>query len=187
VAELADLRQVVTRLNETTATINATRLNATLLEETNATLRDLNNETATVRQLEQETLALLFENVRAGMTGQQETGSVAGAVQNREANASGALQAYYETLGEQQRAIATAIRTKFLLGLVGGLLIGAILGAVKPHRKGREVDHYRDYSSRETYDPSVLFLPLGAGVLMLLAAVGLLAFGDTGVLQVMLP
>lgn len=188
---LAEVRNTTDRLNRTTSSIRNGTVNETILGAANETLRALRENTTAVRNSTRNASAVLYANVRGGVPNSVYSWNAKRAldISGAEAteNASAALAAYYEALGERRAAIASTIRTNFLLGAGLGLLVGLLLGAFKPHRSGKEVDHYRDYNSQETYDRSVVYLPVGVGVAVVLAAVALLLFGDSGVLQVMLP
>jgi hypothetical protein len=191
VGALETIHQRANRLNQTAGTVRTGQLDRTTLANANETLTALRRGTGDVRHWEQNASTLLYRNVRAGIPGQRTSLIAFSLIDRKERQTTRrveqAVQTYYRALGERRSAIASAIRTKVLLGLVVGLVVGALAGAIRPHRAGKEVNHYRDYSSSETYDRSVLVLPLGVAVVALVLGLGLALFGGAGVLEVLLP
>ena len=79
--------------------------------------------------------------------------------------------------GVHQDAQST-VRTHVGAGFAGGLLVGAILGAVLPWWKGKEVADFYEVSSRNEFSTDVLMWPWIAGAVLALAGLGLLVWFD---------
>lgn len=81
-----------------------------------------------------------------------------------------------------KRDLQSTVRTNILIGTVGGLVVGLILGALGPHRKGKDVDFYRQVSSRNRLTADVLTVPGILGLLLLIG--GVIAIFVFGIFEV---
>lgn len=104
-----------------------------------------------------------------------------------EADAGAAVAEYESVLQTRASGARSTIRTNLLVGLLGGLLVGVVLGGVVPYAAASRTEGRIRVDSSTEYSRKAQWLPVAAGVLVLLATVGLLAAtGGLSILQVIL-
>jgi Mg/Co/Ni transporter MgtE len=101
--------------------------------------------------------------------------------------ANDAMEGYESALDERATDARSTVRTNLLVGLLGGLLVGAVLGGVVPYVAASSTAGRIRVDSSAEYSRKAQWLPVGVGVLVLLATVGLLAAtGGLSILTVIL-
>ncbi|MFC4407781.1 hypothetical protein [Haloarchaeobius iranensis] len=95
-----------------------------------------------------------------------------------EQDAAGAVESYESALDARASDARSTVKTNLLVGLVGGLLVGVVLGGVVPYVAASSTEGRIRVDSSAEYSRKAQWLPVGVGVLVLLATVGLLVATD---------
>jgi len=95
-----------------------------------------------------------------------------------EQDADGAVASYESALDARASDARSTMRTNLLVGLIGGLLVGVVLGGVVPYAAASRTEGRIRVDSSAEYSRKAQWLPVGVGVLVLLATVGLLVATD---------
>ncbi|MFC7058529.1 hypothetical protein [Halovenus salina] len=139
---------------------------------------DLLNETAAVERI-------LYEQARKNPQPENTTMAMNTLQEKESSVVTQTDQAAAESLATLEAVnseIQSTVRRNTGLGLLGGLLVGLLAGAVIPWRKGKEVDDFRQMSSKNTLTLGVLTVPWVAGAVLLVAGLAaLLVFDILGV------
>lgn len=103
----------------------------------------------------------------------------------RQANQS--VQAYKGAISENRADTESKVTVRFAGGLVGGVLIGAALGAIIPFREARNVEEQLKLSRNVSYNRRAALLPVIIGFVLLVGGIALLYFiGGINLLGVIL-
>jgi hypothetical protein len=189
-----------TALNETAATTDRLESLSTAVNETGLTEARVTNATETLRTLASATNATdrtggEYRSHLFRVAGESPTPGVAvdaiDASRERERtveqDAAGAVRSYESALDARATDARSTVRTNLLVGLVGGLLVGVVLGGVVPYVAASSTEGRIRVDSSAEYSRKAQWLPVGVGVLVLLATVGLLAAtGGLSILTVIL-
>ncbi|WP_256301399.1 hypothetical protein [Haloarchaeobius salinus] len=187
-------------LNETTAAADRLESLSTAVNESGLTDARATNATETLRTLASAANATdragsEYRSYLFGVADESPTPGVAvGAIDaSREeersaaADANEAKASYESALDSRAAAARSTVRTNLLVGLVGGLLVGVVLGGIVPYVAASSTEGRIRVDSSAEYSRKAQWLPVGVGVLVLLATVGLLAAtGGRSILQVIL-
>ncbi|MFD1645831.1 hypothetical protein [Haloarchaeobius litoreus] len=189
-----------TALNETAAASDRLESLATTVNDSGLTGARAANATETLRTLASATNATASEgdDYRSSlfrMAGESPTPGVAvdaidasrDEERTAETNANEAMASYESALDSRADAARSTVQRNLLIGLVGGLLVGVVLGGVVPYVAASNTEGRIRVDSSAEYSRKAQWLPVGVGVLVLLATVGVLAAASGGsILQVIL-
>lgn len=147
---------------------------------TGHTLEMLNGSTSRLSRAENGTMLTLHRSGAADPNTAAALAQVNQTHRNASATAAGALRSYVAALDRNIESHRGDIRGTVLFAMIPGVVIGVLLGAVLPYRRGNEVaDFYQQRSGGTSeYDLSVLRWPLLAAAAVLL--VGLVLLFVTG-------
>jgi hypothetical protein len=189
-AALNETATAADRLESLSAAVNDSGLTAARATNATETLRALATATNATDRTGGEYRSYLFR-----VAGESPTPGVAVAAidvsrteeRSAETAANEAMEGYESALDERATDARSTVRTNLLVGLLGGLLVGAVLGGVVPYVAASSTAGRIRVDSSAEYSRKAQWLPVGVGVLVLLATVGLLAAtGGLSILTVIL-
>ncbi|WP_440989659.1 hypothetical protein [Haloarchaeobius baliensis] len=189
-----------TALNDTRTASDRLASLATAVNDGGLTEARAANATETLRALASATNATdrsgdAYRSYLFGVAGESPTPGVAvDAIdasreeeRTADSNANEAMASYGSALDSRAADARSTVQTNLLVGLVAGLLVGVVLGGVVPYVAASSTEGRIRVDSSTEYSRKAQWLPVGVGVLVLLATVGVLAAtGGLSILQVIL-
>jgi hypothetical protein len=173
-----ETRSAAGALNESTAALAA---NGSASFDANAANESLEAVNASVGTL--STTGSAFRGFLLDAAGTSPTPGVVveslEAVDDRERTerrrAAAAVSAYQDALEERQQSLAGAVRGTLLLASGVGLLLGVLAGAALPYLVANRTIGRKRIDSTADYNRYALWVPVGGGVLLVAATVGVVA------------
>lgn len=170
----ADVEENASALNDTARAITTGRA----VNGTDPTLDELAAARDRLSREGNETMLVLHRSAAAGPNTTAALDRVSATRRETRRTADGAVGNYVAALDRLAASHRASIRGTVLSAMIPGLVVGALLGAIVPYRRGNEVaDFYQQRSGGTSeYDLRVLRWPLLAAVLVLGVGLALMLF-----------
>jgi hypothetical protein len=168
----------VAALNETTAALDGEESASFDADTANETLESVNDSVAALSSSGSAFRGFLFDAVGTSATPAVTVNSLQ-AADDRERTARdravAAVNAYRGALGGGPRAFAATLRGNLLLTGGLGLLLGVLGGAALPYLVANRTIGRKRIDSTADYNRYALWVPVGGGVLLVVATIGVVA------------
>jgi hypothetical protein len=173
-----EARSAVTALNESAAALEGDGSTSFDASAANDTLDAVNDSVGTLAASGSAFRGFLFDAVGTSPTPGVVVESLQ-AVGDREradrSRAVAAVTAYQSALEERRQSLAAAVRGNLLLAGGLGLLLGVLGGAALPYLVANRTIGRKRIDSTADYNRYALWVPVGGGVLLVAATVGVVA------------
>jgi len=172
-----ETRSAVTALNETTGALDGESASFDA-NAANETLDAVNDSAGTLSASGSAFRRFLFDATGTSPTPGVVVESLQ-AVESREraerTRAVAAVNAYREAAGDRRRSLAAAVRGNLFLAGGLGLVLGVLGGAALPYLVANRTIGRKRIDSTADYNRYALWVPVGGGVLLVAATVGVVA------------
>jgi hypothetical protein len=174
-----DTRTAASELNDTAASFESGEPSAFLnqRESANATLKELNASQSTADARARTLRAQLYAQLRADMRPSSahatELEALHDSQQRTDTKTEAALDRYEGALDSVQQAARQTIQINMAVGILAGLVIGAIGGGYRLRQFGKKTQDFRDFSGSD-FDRSLLTVPVAIGLALFIGGVALL-------------
>lgn len=141
------------------------------------TLRRMDNETSALNRAANESIRAVYSSDNA--TPAQKFMAYQAIESHRSAGerqANQSVQAYEGAISENRADTESKVTVRFAGGIVGGVLIGAALGAIIPFREARNVEEQLKLSRNVSYNRRAALLPVIVGFVLLVGGIALLLY-----------
>lgn len=173
-----ETRSTVTALNETTAGLDGNGSVSFDANAANESLEAVNDSVGTLSASGSAFRGFLLDAVGTSPTPGvvvDSLGTVDGRERAERTRALAAVNAYQDALEDRQGELAASIRGNILLAGALGLLLGVFGGAALPYLVANRTIGRKRIDSTADYNRYALWVPVGGGVLLVVATVGVVA------------
>lgn len=166
----AELEGIAGRINNNSRYSNSTHNDA------NQTLQRMDTETQALNRAANESLRAVNNSNATPAQKFMAYRTIESHRRAGEEQSTDAVDTYDDALNDNRATTESTVTVRFAGGLLGGLLIGAALGAIIPFREARNVEEQLKLSRNVTYNRRTALIPIVVGIVLLMAGIGLLYF-----------
>ena len=141
--------------------------------EAETALRQMDNETAELNRAANESVAAVNASGAAPARKFQALAAIESQRRAGEQRAEASVDSYQSAVRGQRASVESTVTVRLGGGLVVGLFLGVLLGAVVPVREARNVEEQLKLSRNVEYNRRAALIPIAVGLALFLCGVGL--------------